>query len=69
MKIGRNQLCPCGSGKKYKKCCLDKNNTVSPFSDKSSAYDFLMQDAEKAQKVFEKYLFPDVVSAVFCINL
>ncbi len=21
-KIGRNQLCPCGSGIKYKKCCL-----------------------------------------------
>ena len=21
-KIGRNQLCPCGSGKKYKKCCI-----------------------------------------------
>jgi hypothetical protein len=21
-KIGRNQACPCGSGKKYKKCCL-----------------------------------------------
>lgn len=21
VKIGRNQLCPCGSGKKYKKCC------------------------------------------------
>ena len=21
-KVGRNQLCPCGSGKKYKKCCL-----------------------------------------------
>jgi preprotein translocase subunit SecA len=20
-KIGRNQPCPCGSGKKYKKCC------------------------------------------------
>jgi preprotein translocase subunit SecA len=19
--IGRNDLCPCGSGKKYKKCC------------------------------------------------
>ena len=24
-KIGRNAPCPCGSGKKYKKCCLDKN--------------------------------------------
>ncbi|WP_077317984.1 SEC-C metal-binding domain-containing protein [Virgibacillus proomii] len=19
--MGRNQLCPCGNGKKYKKCC------------------------------------------------
>ena len=24
MKIGRNQLCPCDSGLKYKKCCLNK---------------------------------------------
>lgn len=24
-KIGRNDLCPCGSGQKYKKCCLAKN--------------------------------------------
>ena len=23
-KIGRNQPCPCGSGKKYKKCCMGK---------------------------------------------
>jgi hypothetical protein len=22
-KVGRNALCPCGSGKKYKKCCLE----------------------------------------------
>jgi hypothetical protein len=22
-KLGRNDLCPCGSGKKYKKCCLE----------------------------------------------
>ena len=21
-KVGRNEGCPCGSGKKYKKCCL-----------------------------------------------
>lgn len=24
VKIGRNALCPCGSGKKYKACCLEK---------------------------------------------
>ncbi len=23
--VGRNDPCPCGSGKKYKKCCLNKN--------------------------------------------
>jgi uncharacterized protein len=23
-KVGRNDPCPCGSGKKHKKCCLDK---------------------------------------------
>lgn len=22
-KVGRNDPCPCGSGKKHKKCCLD----------------------------------------------
>ena len=24
-KIGRNDTCPCGSGKKYKKCCLNSH--------------------------------------------
>ena len=24
-KVGRNDPCPCGSGKKYKNCCLDKD--------------------------------------------
>lgn len=25
-KVGRNDPCPCGSGKKYKKCCLDASD-------------------------------------------
>lgn len=28
-KIGRNQMCPCGSGKKHKFCCLGKDKEVS----------------------------------------
>lgn len=24
IKIGRNDVCPCGSGKKYKKCCANR---------------------------------------------
>jgi len=27
-KIGRNTACPCGSGKKYKKCCLNKTQEI-----------------------------------------
>lgn len=27
-KIHRNEPCPCGSGKKYKKCCMDVNNNL-----------------------------------------
>jgi preprotein translocase subunit SecA len=27
-KVGRNDSCPCGSGKKYKQCCLDKDQAA-----------------------------------------
>ena len=30
-KVGRNDPCPCGSGKKYKKCCLDKEKYILPY--------------------------------------
>ena len=29
MKVGRNDPCPCGSGRKYKHCCLDKEHSAS----------------------------------------
>jgi methionyl aminopeptidase len=29
MKVGRNDPCPCGSGLKYKKCCLNRETMVS----------------------------------------
>lgn len=30
LKTGRNDSCPCGSGKKYKKCCLLLSGTYKP---------------------------------------
>jgi hypothetical protein len=30
MKVGRNDLCSCGSGKKYKHCCLPREAAPSP---------------------------------------
>jgi len=29
MTIGRNDPCPCGSGKKYKRCCSEKQQAWS----------------------------------------
>ncbi|WP_429145411.1 SEC-C metal-binding domain-containing protein [Aeromonas veronii] len=26
IKIGRNEPCPCGCGKKYKQCCLQRRS-------------------------------------------
>ena len=31
-KIGRNELCPCGSGRKFKRCCVDKLGAVPPYA-------------------------------------
>ncbi len=34
-KIGRNEPCPCGSGLKYKKCCLGKEAEETELKDES----------------------------------
>jgi hypothetical protein len=26
VQVGRNDLCPCGSGEKYKNCCIEKGD-------------------------------------------
>jgi len=30
-KVGRNDPCPCGSGKKFKSCCMRKQAVADPF--------------------------------------
>lgn len=74
-KISRNELCICGSGKKYKKCCLSK---VIPFSQpciiaegrkliKTSTNEYLMPvrlyyTAEKPKQFIEQ------LSKLQCVN-
>lgn len=36
-KVGRNDPCPCGSGLKYKKCCLDKDRPAAALSSEEFA--------------------------------
>ena len=38
MKIGRNAPCPCGSGRKYKKCCLDKDQRTQRMDSDPSGF-------------------------------
>ncbi len=38
MKIGRNDPCPCGSGLKYKKCCLNKKRAQDSFENLKKIY-------------------------------
>jgi hypothetical protein len=37
---GRNELCPCGSGRKYKKCCLDRDRPLAADNDRSASLKF-----------------------------
>ncbi len=57
MKIGVNQPCPCGSGKKYKKCCLDKEDKTEKDFSKERGLQLKGKNAENfvyflAQKSF-----------------
>ncbi len=50
-KVGRNQSCPCGSGKKHKKCCL--------LNDVATAFEALPSWIVRSSKkllLFEKYI-------------
>lgn len=49
MKIGRNDPCPCGSGKKYKKCCMNNIVNIASFTEsetEDSARDGLFSSVE-----------------------
>ena len=48
-KVGRNDSCPCGSGKKYKKCCMDKVTIPKSFS-----WNIDRVGAMSTEEIFEK---------------
>jgi len=55
LKIKRNDKCPCGSGKKYKKCCLadpDKNSEIIRARSIAHTYEELYQIIAKPMDVY-----------------
>ncbi len=51
--VGRNEPCPCGSGRKYKQCCLDKDEAKARKARAKEA-EKEAKEAEKARKAAEK---------------
>ncbi len=55
-RTGRNDPCPCGSGKKYKKCCLPRHeearSTIPP--DQVQAMEARAREQEKIEKEVQK---------------
>ena len=78
-KIGRNDACPCGSGKKYKKCCLSDprkfpqtepgcSDDILPFIDLSNSINDLLErrDFKKARAVCRQLLnkYPEQIEGI-----
>ena len=78
-KIGRNDTCPCGSGKKYKKCCLngprkipqddpDYTDDIIAFIELSNSINDLLEkrDFKKARAVCRQLLneYPEQIESI-----
>lgn len=69
MKIGRNDPCPCGSGKKYKKCHLNKTipsfQRIEPTPELTRLRDEVeMQNAERRSRLERMGIFIDFVRPI-----
>jgi hypothetical protein len=56
-KIGRNDPCPCGSGKKYKRCCMNSPRSETPIIRLEEKFDLLKEypkDSPQFNQMFEK---------------
>lgn len=64
IKVGRNDKCICGSGKKYKACCLDNPNTSKYISDQSES----TEKINTIKRIFESkhphHVFIDITKAL-----
>jgi hypothetical protein len=60
-KVGRNDPCPCGSGKKYKKCCLDKTQLQAMAAPSS--------ELDKLKAEFENYDQSELIATIGGLQL
>lgn len=74
MKIGRNDPCLCGSGKKYKKCCIGvpirkvSNANTIPIEECVSNFEYIGDNSKVLENIISLYSVNDVTKAIFCFN-
>lgn len=60
-KIGRNDICPCGSGRKYKKCCLlNGKNDENPYAAMPIIKQYPQEKEKHSIVILEPTPFSDV---------
>lgn len=60
--VGRNDPCPCGSGKKYKKCCISKDAELF-YLDNFQGQEIVFDDSFVKRDIIEiKQIFNDINS-------
>ncbi|SRR6266508_4343214 len=62
-RLSRNELCPCGSGKKYKRCCLssDWRNRVSVYQNNTAPLIAILPLQAEPPRLKE-----DLVDGIYC---
>ena len=62
MRLGRNDQCHCGSGMKYKKCCMTAKVAANQNGIFTDIMDFQWQKLRKAEgELVDDFLFPHAV--------
>lgn len=69
-RIGRNDPCPCGSGKKYKHCCLRMEESAKDFPQKLHAtLPLASLNAPKLKRYFEAHDSDEVLDYIISLQL
>ena len=56
MKTGRNRPCPCGSNKKFKRCCFNPQNITPALIPPTPPVDHAKLEAEMESRLEKSYL-------------
>ncbi len=51
LKIGRNEPCPCGSGRKFKNCCRNQKAEISIRDEYKKRYDIILKTPEQVDGI------------------